>query len=115
MKENKHKSKKRKQETLVRNGQALASFLTGSAAEDRFSVPNPSKIRKAELSMHFQEQSYVSLYISPFVVLIFVYFHCRYPCACKSRRNWPGRNPEYNLCMQLLYVMDHQLQGISLS
>ena len=40
--------KKRKQETLVRNGQALASFLTGSAAEDRFSVPNPSKIRKAE-------------------------------------------------------------------
>ena len=51
MKENKHKSKKRKQETLVRNGQASASFLTGTAAEDRFSVPNPSKIRKAELTV----------------------------------------------------------------
>ena len=51
VKENKQKSKKRKQETLVRNGQELASFLTGSAAEDSFSVPNPSKIRKAELTV----------------------------------------------------------------
>ena len=26
------------------------SLITGSAAEDRFSVPNPSKIRNAELT-----------------------------------------------------------------
>ena len=50
MRENKCKSKKRKQETLVRNSQASASLLTGSAAEDRFSVSNPSKITKAELT-----------------------------------------------------------------
>ena len=47
-KKNKRKSKKRKQESLVRNSQALTGLLTGSAAEDRFSVPNPSKIGKAE-------------------------------------------------------------------
>ena len=44
------KSKKRKEEILVRNSQTLASLITGSAAEDRFSVPNPSKIRKIELT-----------------------------------------------------------------
>ena len=49
-KENKHKSKKRKEKILARNSQTLASLITGSAAEDRFSVPNPSKIRKAELT-----------------------------------------------------------------
>ena len=49
--ENKRKSKKRKQEILLRNSQALASLITGSVAEDRFSVPNPSKIRKAELTV----------------------------------------------------------------
>ena len=35
-KKNKRKSKKRKQEILLRNSQALASLITGSAAEDRF-------------------------------------------------------------------------------
>ena len=49
-KENKRKSKKRKQETLVRNNRALASLITGGAAKERFSVPNPSKIRKTELT-----------------------------------------------------------------
>ena len=49
-KENKRKSKKRKEEILVRNSQTLESLITGSAAEDRFSVPNPSKIRKADLT-----------------------------------------------------------------
>ena len=44
--ENKRKSKKRKQEILLRNSQALASLITGSAVEHRFSVPNPSKIKK---------------------------------------------------------------------
>ena len=34
----------------MRNSQTLASLITGSAAEDRFSVPNPSKIRKAKLT-----------------------------------------------------------------
>lgn len=34
----------------MRNSQALASLSTGRPAEDRFSVPNPSKIRKAELT-----------------------------------------------------------------
>ena len=34
----------------MRNSQALASLITVSAAEDRVSVPNPSKIRKAELT-----------------------------------------------------------------
>lgn len=49
-KENKRESKKRKQEILLRNSKALASLITGSAAEERFSFPNPSKIRKAELT-----------------------------------------------------------------
>ena len=48
-KENKRKSKKRKEEILVKNSQSLASLINRSAAEDRFSVPSPSKIRKAEL------------------------------------------------------------------
>ena len=47
-KENKRKFKKRKEEILVRNSQTLASLITGSAAEDRFS--DPSKIRKTELT-----------------------------------------------------------------
>ena len=34
----------------MRNSPALASLIIGSAAEDRFSVPNPSRIRKAELT-----------------------------------------------------------------
>ena len=49
-KENKRKYKKRKEEILVRNSQTLASLITGSAAEDRVSVPNPSKIRKADVT-----------------------------------------------------------------
>lgn len=41
---------RRENKKLVRNSQALASLSTGRPAEDRFSVPNPSKIRKAELT-----------------------------------------------------------------
>ena len=49
-KENKRKSKKRKEEILMRNSQTLASLIIVGAAEDRFSVPNPSKITKVELT-----------------------------------------------------------------
>ena len=34
----------------MRNNETLASLITGTAAADRFSVPNPSKIRKTELT-----------------------------------------------------------------